>query len=103
MTDIDLNALSIPGRDLCNLSQDDFFQRVPRGEILWSHLELLRKCMAFWVFGVAFFFFRLFFFNYETNYVQSFFLYLMLGVKMKYPYKIRGGIRMYCHETLAAY
>ncbi|NXQ29532.1 GABPA protein, partial [Alaudala cheleensis] len=44
MTDIDLNALSIPGRDLCNLSQEDFFQRVPRGEILWSHLELLRKC-----------------------------------------------------------
>ncbi|XP_041323208.1 GA-binding protein alpha chain isoform X4 [Pyrgilauda ruficollis] len=43
MTDIDLNALSIPGRDLCNLSQEDFFQRVPRGEILWSHLELLRK------------------------------------------------------------
>ncbi|NXY54639.1 GABPA protein, partial [Callaeas wilsoni] len=46
MTDIDLNALSIPGRELCNLSQEDFFQRVPRGEILWSHLELLRKCMV---------------------------------------------------------
>ncbi|NXU36923.1 GABPA protein, partial [Drymodes brunneopygia] len=46
MTDIDLNSLSIPGRELCNLSQEDFFQRVPRGEILWSHLELLRKCMA---------------------------------------------------------
>ncbi|KFO06038.1 GA-binding protein alpha chain, partial [Balearica regulorum gibbericeps] len=45
MTDIDLNALSIPGRELCSLSQEDFFQRVPRGEILWSHLELLRKCM----------------------------------------------------------
>ncbi|NXD16014.1 GABPA protein, partial [Nothocercus nigrocapillus] len=44
MTDIDLNALSIPGRELCTLSQEDFFQRVPRGEILWSHLELLRKC-----------------------------------------------------------
>ncbi|NWQ76454.1 GABPA protein, partial [Columbina picui] len=43
MTDIDLHALSIPGRDLCSLSQEDFFQRVPRGEILWSHLELLRK------------------------------------------------------------
>ncbi|XP_033374040.1 GA-binding protein alpha chain isoform X2 [Parus major] len=43
MTDIDLNALSISGRDLCNFSQEDFFQRVPRGEILWSHLELLRK------------------------------------------------------------
>ncbi|KFV71254.1 GA-binding protein alpha chain [Dryobates pubescens] len=45
MTDIDLNALSIPGRELCSFSQEDFFQRVPRGEILWSHLELLRKCM----------------------------------------------------------
>ncbi|KFQ20873.1 GA-binding protein alpha chain, partial [Merops nubicus] len=44
MTDIDLNALSIPGRELCSLSQEDFFLRVPRGEILWSHLELLRKC-----------------------------------------------------------
>ncbi|NXO25487.1 GABPA protein, partial [Cisticola juncidis] len=52
MTDIDLNTLSIPGRDLCNLSQEDFFQRVPRGEILWSHLELLRKCMAVWFFWV---------------------------------------------------
>ncbi|NXW24650.1 GABPA protein, partial [Circaetus pectoralis] len=46
MTDIDLNVLSIPGRELCSLSQEDFFQRVPRGEILWSHLELLRKCMG---------------------------------------------------------
>ncbi|NWH44875.1 GABPA protein, partial [Fregata magnificens] len=46
MTDIDLNTLSIPGRELCSLSQEDFFQRVPRGEILWSHLELLRKCMG---------------------------------------------------------
>ncbi|NXW85051.1 GABPA protein, partial [Alopecoenas beccarii] len=43
MTDIDLSALSIPGRELCSLTQEDFFQRVPRGEILWSHLELLRK------------------------------------------------------------
>ncbi|XP_032637819.1 GA-binding protein alpha chain [Chelonoidis abingdonii] len=43
MTDIDLNTLSIPGRELCSLNQEDFFQRVPRGEILWSHLELLRK------------------------------------------------------------
>ncbi|NWS15718.1 GABPA protein, partial [Pachyramphus minor] len=46
MTDIDLCTLSIPGRELCSLSQEDFFQRVPRGEILWSHLELLRKCTA---------------------------------------------------------
>ncbi|NWR59901.1 GABPA protein, partial [Bucorvus abyssinicus] len=46
MSDIDLSALSIPGRELCSLSQEEFFQRVPRGEILWSHLELLRKCMG---------------------------------------------------------
>ncbi|NXO44041.1 GABPA protein, partial [Locustella ochotensis] len=62
MTDIDLNGLSIPGRDLCNLSQEDFFQRVPRGEILWSHLELLRKCMAvcFVLFWGAFLLFGVF-------------------------------------------
>ncbi|NXG48595.1 GABPA protein, partial [Psilopogon haemacephalus] len=58
MTDIDLNALSIPGRELCSFSQEDFFQRVPRGEILWSHLELLRKCMeSFTVMILLFFFF----------------------------------------------
>lgn len=45
MTDIDLTTLNISGRELCSLSQEDFFQRVPRGEILWSHLELLRKCI----------------------------------------------------------
>ncbi|KAM4046421.1 GA-binding protein alpha chain [Anomaloglossus baeobatrachus] len=43
MTDINVNALGIPGRELCQIGQEDFFQRVPRGEILWSHLELLRK------------------------------------------------------------
>ncbi|ELK33998.1 GA-binding protein alpha chain [Myotis davidii] len=43
MTDIDLSTLNISGRELCSLNQEDFFQRVPRGEILWSHLELLRK------------------------------------------------------------
>lgn len=44
ISDINVNALGIPGKDLCEISQEDFFQRVPRGEILWSHLELLRKC-----------------------------------------------------------
>lgn len=47
MTDIDLTTLNISGRELCSLNQEDFFQRVPRGEILWSHLELLRKCIKF--------------------------------------------------------
>ncbi|ELK33974.1 PREDICTED: GA-binding protein alpha chain [Myotis davidii] len=40
MTDTDL---SISGRELCSLNQEDFVQRVPQGEILWGHLELLRK------------------------------------------------------------
>lgn len=47
MTDVDLATLNISGRELCALNQEDFFQRVPRGEILWSHLELLRKCIKF--------------------------------------------------------
>lgn len=50
MTDIDLTTLNISGRELCSLNQEDFFQRVPRGEILWSHLELLRKCMKLQLF-----------------------------------------------------
>ncbi|NXD71280.1 GABPA protein, partial [Eolophus roseicapillus] len=75
MTDIDLNALGIPGRELCSLSQEDFFQRVPRGEILWSHLELLRKCMGdFSVTDFTYsplpFFFFLSFFQDENNSVQ---------------------------------
>ncbi|XP_053572242.1 GA-binding protein alpha chain-like [Bombina bombina] len=33
MTDINVNALGIPGRELGNITQEDFFQRVSRGEI----------------------------------------------------------------------
>ncbi|KAF1607628.1 GA-binding protein alpha chain, partial [Eudyptes chrysolophus] len=73
MTDIDLNALSIPGRELCSLSQEDFFQRVPRGEILWSHLELLRKCMG--DFSVTDF-------TYSLSLLLSFFSF-SLSLKMK--------------------
>ncbi|XP_038657327.1 GA-binding protein alpha chain isoform X2 [Scyliorhinus canicula] len=43
MIDVDVKDLNILGKDLCTLSQDEFLQRVPKGEILWSHLELLRK------------------------------------------------------------
>uniref|UniRef100_V9KTE6 GA-binding protein alpha chain n=1 Tax=Callorhinchus milii TaxID=7868 RepID=V9KTE6_CALMI len=43
MIDVDVKDLNLPGKDLCSLSQEDFLQRVPKGEILWSHLELLRK------------------------------------------------------------
>ncbi|XP_041067057.1 GA-binding protein alpha chain isoform X1 [Carcharodon carcharias] len=43
MIDVDVKDLNILGKDLCGLSQEEFLQRVPKGEILWSHLELLRK------------------------------------------------------------
>ncbi|KAG5283515.1 hypothetical protein AALO_G00042920 [Alosa alosa] len=41
--EMEVGSIHIPGRDLCSLNQDEFLQRVPNGEILWSHLELLRK------------------------------------------------------------
>uniref|UniRef100_A0A8C9W688 GA-binding protein alpha chain n=1 Tax=Scleropages formosus TaxID=113540 RepID=A0A8C9W688_SCLFO len=44
MVDVDVAGIHIPGRELCSFSQEEFLQRVPHGEILWSHLELLRKC-----------------------------------------------------------
>ncbi|KAK6485412.1 GA-binding protein alpha chain-like isoform X1 [Huso huso] len=43
MVDVDVASIHIPGRELCGFTQEDFLQRVPHGEILWSHLELLRK------------------------------------------------------------
>ncbi|XP_069053882.1 GA-binding protein alpha chain [Lepisosteus oculatus] len=43
MLDVDVSGIHIAGRELCSLTQEDFLQRVPHGEILWSHLELLRK------------------------------------------------------------
>lgn len=44
MVDVDVGTIHILGRELCSFSQEEFLQRVPHGEILWSHLELLRKC-----------------------------------------------------------
>ncbi|KAM9341789.1 GA-binding protein alpha chain [Pholidichthys leucotaenia] len=41
--EMEIGSIHIPGRDLCGFSQDEFLQKVPNGEILWSHLELLRK------------------------------------------------------------
>ncbi|XP_023691166.1 GA-binding protein alpha chain isoform X2 [Paramormyrops kingsleyae] len=43
MVDVDVGTIHISGRELCSFSQEEFLQRVPHGEILWSHLELLRK------------------------------------------------------------
>lgn len=42
--EMEVGGIHIMGRHLCLLTQDEFLQRVPSGEILWSHLELLRKC-----------------------------------------------------------
>lgn len=42
--EMEIGSIHIPGRDLCSFSQDQFLHKVPNGEILWSHLELLRKC-----------------------------------------------------------
>uniref|UniRef100_A0A671W019 GA binding protein transcription factor subunit alpha n=1 Tax=Sparus aurata TaxID=8175 RepID=A0A671W019_SPAAU len=41
--EMEIGSIHIPGRDLCGFSQEEFLQKVPNGEILWSHLELLRK------------------------------------------------------------
>jgi len=41
--EMEVGGIHILGRDLCSFSQEEFLQRVPSGEILWSHLELLRK------------------------------------------------------------
>ena len=42
--EMEVGGIHIQGRDLCSFNQEEFLQRVPSGEILWSHLELLRKC-----------------------------------------------------------
>ncbi|KAM7380398.1 hypothetical protein PAMP_003700 [Pampus punctatissimus] len=41
--EMEIGSIHIPGRDLCTFNQEEFLQKVPNGEILWSHLELLRK------------------------------------------------------------
>uniref|UniRef100_A0A8C4GL19 GA-binding protein alpha chain n=1 Tax=Dicentrarchus labrax TaxID=13489 RepID=A0A8C4GL19_DICLA len=44
--EMEIGSIHIPGRDLCAFNQEEFLQKVPNGEILWSHLELLRKCKS---------------------------------------------------------
>ncbi|KAM8856988.1 GA-binding protein alpha chain isoform 2-T4 [Synchiropus picturatus] len=41
--EMEIGSIHIPGSELCSFSQEEFLQKVPNGEILWSHLELLRK------------------------------------------------------------
>ncbi|XP_008273765.1 GA-binding protein alpha chain isoform X1 [Stegastes partitus] len=42
--EMEIGSIHIPGQELCAFSQEEFLQKVNNGEILWSHLELLRKC-----------------------------------------------------------
>uniref|UniRef100_A0A672H3Q5 GA-binding protein alpha chain n=1 Tax=Salarias fasciatus TaxID=181472 RepID=A0A672H3Q5_SALFA len=42
--EMEIGSIHIPGRELCGFNQEEFLLKVPNGEILWSHLELLRKC-----------------------------------------------------------
>lgn len=44
--EMEIGAIHIPGRELCSFTHEEFLQKVPSGEILWSHLELLRKCRS---------------------------------------------------------
>uniref|UniRef100_A0A6Q2ZPG2 GA-binding protein alpha chain n=1 Tax=Esox lucius TaxID=8010 RepID=A0A6Q2ZPG2_ESOLU len=41
--EMEVGGIHISGHNLCSFTQEEFLQRVPSGEILWSHLELLRK------------------------------------------------------------
>ncbi|KAJ8405946.1 hypothetical protein AAFF_G00308340 [Aldrovandia affinis] len=40
---VEVEGLQLTGGGLCALTQEEFLQRAPQGDILWSHLELLRK------------------------------------------------------------
>lgn len=43
---VDIGAFKMTGRQLCALRHEEFIQYIPRdrGDVFWTHLELLRKC-----------------------------------------------------------
>lgn len=43
---VDVENFNMTGSELCDLSHGDFIRYIPndRGDIFWTHLELLRKC-----------------------------------------------------------
>lgn len=43
---VDVSNFSMTGAELCDLTHSDFVKYIPfdRGDIFWTHLELLRKC-----------------------------------------------------------
>jgi len=46
LQDVDINSFNMTGAELCELTHSDFVKYIPhdRGDIFWTHLELLRKC-----------------------------------------------------------
>ncbi|WAR04666.1 GABPA-like protein [Mya arenaria] len=46
LQDVDINNFNMSGAELCELTHSDFIKYIPhdRGDIFWTHLELLRKC-----------------------------------------------------------
>ena len=43
---VDVNNFNLNGKELCALRHDEFVKYIPKdkGDIFWTHLELLRKC-----------------------------------------------------------
>jgi len=43
---VDVDNFNMTGAELCDLTHGDFIKYIPfdRGDIFWTHLELLRKC-----------------------------------------------------------
>lgn len=43
---VDINSFNLNGRQLCALKHEQFTKYIPKdkGDIFWTHLELLRKC-----------------------------------------------------------
>lgn len=43
---VDVNNFNLTGKELCGLRHDDFVKYIPndKGDVFWTHLELLRKC-----------------------------------------------------------
>lgn len=46
LPNVDIANFNMTGAELCDLSHSDFVKYIPhdRGDIFWTHLELLRKC-----------------------------------------------------------
>ena len=43
---VDISNFTFNGRALCELKHEDFIKFIPndKGDIFWTHLELLKKC-----------------------------------------------------------